>query len=221
MKVKLLVSGLPNTGKSTLLKSLDPKNTLVISRDGKRFPFSIPHKSIEDFIDADDLITQIEGAVATYVEKYDAVPETVVIDSISKILLDIEARILKKVKSFPYGVINTEISKLMDFLEGTIAANCHLIMVSHAILNTETDSFELVNAGGSWGKKGGAISEVDNAIFIEIKGKKRIIHHRSPKLAARTTLDDLPESQDIEDYNLQEHMDLLISRLTEVDEFAL
>lgn len=154
MHVKLLISGLPNTGKSTLLKDLDPEKTLVISRDGKRFPFPIPHRTIEDFEDVEDLITQITDAIETYVTKYDKNPEVIAIDSLSKILLDIEARILKKVKSFPYGVINTEITKLVEFLEHTIAANCHLVLISHALLNTETDSVELVNAGGSWGKKG-------------------------------------------------------------------
>jgi len=221
MPVKLLISGQPNTGKTTLLKTLDPARTLVISRDGKAFPFKLVNRSIKDFTDADDLINQISDAVVAYVDKFDKNPETIVVDSISKILLDIEARVLARVKSFPYGVVNTEISKLTEFLESEIAQNCNLILVSHAIFNTDTSSYELVNAGGSWGKKGGMLSEVDNGIFIEIKNKKRIIHNRSAQLAARTTLEDLPDSVPIEDYNLQEHMDLLASSLHEADEYSL
>lgn len=221
MPVKLLISGQPNTGKTTLLKTLDPTRTLVISRDGKAFPFKLVNRSIKDFTDADDLISQISDAVVAYVEKFDKNPETIVVDSISKILLDIEARILARVKSFPYGVINTEITKLTEFLESEIAQNCNLILVSHAIYNTDTNNYELVNAGGSWGKKGGMLSEVDNAIFIEIKNKKRIIHNRSPQLAARTTLDEIPDSVPIEDYNLQDHMDLLASSLHEADEYSI
>lgn len=221
MPVKLLISGQPNTGKTTLLKTLDPARTLVISRDGKAFPFKLVNRSIKDFTDADDLINQISDAVVAYVEKFDKNPETIVVDSISKILLDIEARVLSRVKSFPYGVVNTEITKLTEFLEAEIAQNCNLILVSHAIFNTDTNNYELVNAGGSWGKKGGMLSEVDNGIFIEIKNKKRTIHNRSAQLAARTTLEDIPDSVPIEDYNLQDHMDLLASSLHEADEYSI
>lgn len=154
MSVKVLISGLPNSGKSTLIKDLDPTKTLLISRDGKKSPLLLPKKTIEDFSDVDDLIAQISEAVQAYVAKFDANPETIVIDSISKIFLDIEARILARVKSFPYGQINIEINKFMEFLEHQIAVHCNLVMISHAQLNTETNQYELVNAGGSWGKKG-------------------------------------------------------------------
>lgn len=211
-----------NTGKTTLLKTLNPEKTLIISRDGKKFPYAIPKKTIVDFTDVDDLIGQIEEAVGAFHEKFGYFPETVGLDSISKIFLDIEAKILARVKSFPYGEINKEITKLVDFLEHTIATNCNLVMVSHALLNVDTGGYDLVNAGGSWGKKGGMISEVDNSIFIEIKNKKkRIIHHRAPALASRTVLEDLPDSQDIEEYNLQEHIDALSAQMDESDTYEL
>ena len=221
MPIKMLLSGQPNTGKTTLLKSLDAENTLVISRDGKKFSFPIPHKTIQSFTDIDDLITQIEDAIVAYVDKFDKNPDTIVIDSISKILLDIEARVLTRIKSFPYGVINTEITKLTEFLEHQLAANCNLVMVSHTILNADTGNYELVNAGGSWGKKGGMLSEVDNGIFIEVKGKKRVIHHRSAQLAARTTLESLPDSVPIEDYDLQTHINALVEASTIADNYEL
>lgn len=154
MPAKVLISGLPNVGKSTLVKDLNPEVTLLISRDGKRSSLKVPKKTIEDFNDVDDLINQITDAVSTFIEKHDRNPDNIVIDSISKIFLDIEAKVLAKVKSFPYGVINTEIAKFMDFLEHTIAPVCNLIMISHAQLNLDTGGYELVNAGGSWGKKG-------------------------------------------------------------------
>ena len=220
---KILIAGQPNTGKTTLLKDLDPTTTLVISRDGKKFPYPIPHKHIKVFVDAEDLIAQIGQAIVGFKEKFGQPPTTVVLDSISKVLLDIEARILAKVKSFPYGVINTEITKVTDFLENQIAGNCNLIMVSHTLFDQDTNTYQLVNAGGSWGKKGGMLSEVDNSIFIEIKGKKRIIHHRSPQLAARSTLTeaDLPDSQPIEDYNLQTHVNALVELSEQVDDFEI
>lgn len=219
--VKVLISGLPNVGKSTLIKDLDPSKTLLISRDGKKSPLKLPKKTIEDFVDADDLIAQMIAAIQSYIEKTGKNPETIVIDSISKIFLDIESRILAKVKSFPYGVVNIEIAKIMEFLEHQIAPMCNLVMISHAQLNTETSAYELVNAGGSWGKKGGAISEVENAIFIELKGSKRSIHHKNQKMLSRSLIDALPEVQSSDDFNLQTYIDLVSSEIDESEAYEL
>lgn len=219
--VKLLISGLPNVGKSTLVKDLNPETTLLISRDGKKSPLKIPKKTIEDFNDVDDLIAQVTEAVGTYIEKFDKNPDTIVIDSISKIFLDIEAKILARIKSFPYGQVNIEISKFMEFLEHSIAPVCNLVMISHAQLNTETNSYELVNAGGSWGKKGGAISEVESALFIELKGSKRTIHHKTHKMLSRSLIDSIPESQPGEDFNLQTYLDTVSAEVNDSEAFEL
>lgn len=221
MAVKLLISGLPNVGKSTLVKDLDPSKTLLLSRDGKKSPLKLPKKTIEDFTDVEDLINQMVAAIQSYIDKTGNNPETIVIDSISKIFLDIEAKILSKVKSFPYGVINVEISAFMNFLEQQIAPICNLVMISHAQLNTETNAYELVNAGGSWGKKGGAISEVENAIFIELKGTKRTIHHKNQKMLSRSLIDALPESQPADEFNLQSYLDLVGKEIDESDAYEL
>jgi len=217
MAIKMLISALPNTGKTTLLQTLT--DVLVFSHDGKVYPFPQPHVNINDFETVDNLIATIESSIGKYEAKYNAFPKTIVIDSISKVLLTIEGNILERVSSFPYGVINTEIKKLMDFLEVSIVPNVNLILVSHAM--RDDNGFSLVNAGGSWGKKGGVLSEVDQAVFIEIKGNKRVLHHKSPKFLARTTLTTLPDSLDIEDYNLQEHITMLQNIHTEVEEFRL
>ena len=219
--VKVLISGLPNVGKSTLIKDLDPSKTLLISRDGKKSPLKLPKKTIENFTDADDLISQITVAIQSYIEKHDKNPETIVIDSISKIFLDIESRILAKVKSFPYGVINIEIAKIMEFLEHQIAPMCNLIMISHAQLNVDTGAYELVNAGGSWGKKGGAISEVENAVFIELKGSKRTVHHKNHKMLSRSLIDALPEVQPSDEFNLQTYIDLVSAEIDESESYEL
>lgn len=221
MAVKLLISGLPNVGKSTLVKDLDPSKTLLISRDGKKSPLKLPKKTIEDFTNVEDLISQIVAAIQSYIDKTGSNPETIVIDSISKIFLDIEAKILSTVKSFPYGVINVEISAFMGFLEHQIAPICNLVMISHAQLNTDTNAYELVNAGGSWGKKGGAISEVENGLFIELKGTKRIIHHKNQKMLSRSLIDALPESQPADEFNLQTYLDLVGKEIDESDTYEL
>lgn len=215
MAVKILISSMPNSGKTTLLQTLT--DVLVFSHDGKVYPFPQPHKNINDFGTVDNLIEIIQSTIGQYQDKYGKFPETIAIDSISKVLLTIEGNVLERIASFPYGVINTEIKKLMDFLEVEIAPNVNLVFVSHAM--KDDGGLCLVNAGGSWGKKGGVLSEVDQAVFIEIKGNKRVLHHRSPKFLSRTTLTDIPDSLDVEDYSLQKHIDMLKDVHIEAEEF--
>ena len=217
--VKLLVSGITNSGKTSLLQSLE--NVLVIARDGKQYPFPQAHVNVPDFTNIDFLIDLIVEKVEAYETKMGAIPETLAVDSISKILLDIEGYVLEQVKSFPYGKVNTEIKKFVDFIERDMAHTFNVVLVSHALYNEDTNGYNLVNAGGSYGKKGGMLSEVDEAVFLEVKGKNRIIHHRNAKMASRTTMPDLPDSVPLEDFNLQKHIELLRTKRSEAAEWSL
>ena len=207
-------------GKTTLLKDLD--NLLVIARDGKKYPFPQPHVNVPDFTSIDEVIALTIEKVEAYEEKFGKPPEILVFDSVSKILLDIEAYVLDQVKSFPYGKVNTEIKKFVDFIERDVCENFDVIMLSHALYTEDTTGYSLVNAGGSYGKKGGMLSEVDESLFIEMKGKKRIIHFRNPKLVARTTVSELPDSVEWnEDFSLQKHIDLLRSKQNKAAKWSL
>lgn len=55
--VKLLVSSLPNIGKTTLLQTLE--DALIIARDGKQYPFPQAHVNVPDFTSAEELINLI------------------------------------------------------------------------------------------------------------------------------------------------------------------
>ena len=219
MKTKLLIAGLPNTGKTTLLQSLN--NVLVFARDGKKYPFPQPHVNVESFTYVSELLEVIEEKIHTFKEKMGKYPDTVVIDSMSKILLDIESTTCARVKSFPYGVVNGEISALMAFIETNLTDNFNIILVSHAIFDPDTENYNLVNPGGSWGKKGGILSEVDQSIFIEIIGKKRVIHLRNANMTARTTIEELPDKVNEKDFCLQEHLDLLQKHQSVASDFSL
>lgn len=217
--VKLLISGLPAIGKTTLLQTLT--DVLVIARDGKKYPFEQAHVNVPDFTSSEDLINLIVEKVEAYEAKMGALPKTVVIDSISKIFLDIEGYCLETIKSFPYGKINTEIKKVVDFIERDMTPEFNVILVSHALYSEETVGYSLVNAGGSYGKKGGILSEVDEALFVELKGKKRVIHFRNPKMASRTTMSELPDSVPGEEFNLQEHLELLMTKQSKASAWSL
>lgn len=217
--VKLLISGLPATGKTTLLQPLE--DVLVIARDGKKYPFAQPHVNVPDFTSADEFINLVFEKVSAYEEKLGKLPSTVVIDSMSKILLDIEGYCLATIKSFPYGQINVEIKKIVDFIERDLCNNFNVVLISHAIYNEDIGGFSLVNAGGSYGKKGGLLSEVDEAVYLEVKGKKRTIHYRNSKMIARTTVAELPDSDDAENFNLADHIKLLESKQETAAEWSL
>jgi len=219
--VKLLISGLSNSGKTTMLQTLT--DVIVFCRDGKKYPFKQPHVNVPDFDNVGELLGLIEVKIHAYKEKFGKFPKTIVFDSFSKIALDIEGNILKTVKSFPYGVINVEIKALVDFIETELTENFNIVLVSHALHDVDTDSYTLVNAGGSWGKKGGVISEVSEAIFVEIKGKKRVVHTRTPKMLSRSMLspEQLTSTIPVDDFNLQEHMNNLEGVQSEAEEFIL
>ena len=70
-------------------------------------------------------------------------------------------------------------------------------------------------------KRGGFIAETDEAIFIEVKNNKRIIHFRSTKFPARTLQEELPDNIPIEEFDLGGHMKLLESNQQNADEFSL
>jgi len=217
--IKLLVSSLPAIGKTTLLQSLT--DVLVIARDGKLYPFEQPHVNIADFQSVDELINIIIEKVEAYETNYKELPKTIAIDSISKILLDIEGYCLEKIASFPYGKINTEIKKFVDFIEHELIPNFNVVLVSHAQYNEDVVGYTLVNAGGSYGKKGGILSEVDEAVFVELKGKKRVIHFRNPKMVSRTTVADLPDSMPGEEFVLQEHLEMLQNKQRKAQSWSL
>lgn len=218
-KVKMLISGITNSGKTSLLQSLT--DVLVIARDGKKYPFPQAHVNVPDFTNVDFLIDLIVEKVETYEQKHGGMPKTLVIDSISKILLDIEGYVLDQVKSFPYGKVNTEIKKFVDFVERDMAPEFNVILVSHALFNEDTAGYNLVNAGGSYGKKGGMLSEVDEAIFLEVRAKKRVIHYRNSKMAARTVVSDLPDSVSLEEFDLQKHIEMLQTKRSKAEEWSL
>jgi hypothetical protein len=218
-KTKLLLSGLPNSGKTTLLQTLD--NVLVFARDGKKYPFPQPHVNVENFDSITEILELFEQKINAYKEAYGKYPENIVIDSISKFLLDIESNIVARIKSFPYGVVNTEIKMLMDFIETNLAPNFNIILISHAMHDADTETYNLVNAGGSWGKKGGVLSEVDQAIFLEVRGKKRVVHLRNSQMAARTTMAQLPDKVDAKDFSLRDHIKTLTESQDTASSFAL
>jgi hypothetical protein len=220
MSVKLLISAEANSGKTTLTKNLT--NSLVISHDGKRYPFKVPHTLVPSFDSVKELIDLTVEKIEAYNSKFNTYPDTIVFDSVSKIFDTIHTNCNEKYKGFQiYSELDKEIVAFTSFIENSlIASNMNVVLISHALYDADTAKFNLVGKG-SFAKRGGFLAEVDEALFIEVKSNKRVLHFRSPKLPARSLQEDLPDSMSVEDFNLQEHIDMLAGTATAVDEFQL
>ena len=158
MAVKLLISGQSNTGKTTLTKSLNPDTTLVISHDGKNFPFPIPHVNVELFNSSSELLNIINTKVEAFNEKLGHYPSTIVIDSVSKIFDTLMDAMTTKFTGFNiYSNLNKEIHEFTDYIQNTlIASDINVVLISHAIYDPDTTNYSLVGKG-DFAKRGKTI----------------------------------------------------------------
>ena len=147
MAIKLLISAESNSGKTTLTKDL--KDALVVSHDGKKFPFSIPHVMVPTFGSATELINIINTKIEAYNDKFGSYPSTIVFDSISKIFDTILNNCSAKHSGFKiFSELDAEITLLMSYIENTlIASDMNVIIISHAIYDADTSKYNLVGKG--------------------------------------------------------------------------
>ena len=145
--VKLLIAAESNSGKTTLTKTLE--NALVVSYDGKKFPFRVAHVNVESFDSVDALITLIGEKVETYNEKFGHYPATIVFDSVSKIFDTIMDSCNTKYKGFQiYTELNKEVHSLTDYIQNVlIASDINVVLISHAIFDPETARYNLIGKG--------------------------------------------------------------------------
>lgn len=220
MSVKLLISGESNSGKTTLTKNL--KDSLIISHDGKKYPFKVPHVLVESFTTADELVALISDKILAYKEKFGVYPKTIVFDSISKIFDTILDYCNTKHTGFKiYSELNRDIHVITDYIQNTlIGSEMNVVIISHAIWNQDTAKYDLVGKG-DYAKRGGVLAETDYALFIETRNNKRVLHFRSTKFPARTLHEADPDTLPVEDFNLQTYLDTLGAVQNEADEFII
>lgn len=220
MSIKLLIAAESNSGKTTLTKEL--KEALVVSHDGKRYPFAIPHVMIDTFDTIDSLVNTINEKIVAYKERFKAYPKTVVFDSVSKIFDTILDNCNTKYTGFAiYSALDKEIHALTDYIQNTlIASDMNVVIISHALFDVDTAKYNLIGKG-NFSKRGGFLAETDQAIFLETKNNKRIIHFRSTKFPARTLREADPDSVPVDEFNLQTYIDTLATEQNDVDEYAL
>lgn len=220
MSVKLLIAAESNSGKTTLTKDL--KDALVISHDGKKFPFPIPHVMVDTFNTMQDLINLINEKIVAYKDKFGSYPKTIVFDSVSKIFDTVLDSCNTKHTGFKiYSELDKEVHELTDYIQNTlIASDMNVVLISHALYDADTTKYNLIGKG-SFQKRGGFLAETDQSLFLETKNSKRILHFRSTKFPARTLRAEDPDSLPVDEFNLQDYIDVLAAEQESVDEFAL
>lgn len=245
MAAKLLVNGKAGSGKTSLLSSLE--DAYVISRDGKEFPFAIPHTTFTNFNGIIGMINgweeDVEGETVyhegiidkleKYKEVYGTLPKTVVWDSVSKTLQDIIDYSNLTFKNFDiHSNINKEVAILTKFIqEYLVAQGVNVVLLNH-VFYSESEGSYMMTGQGKFREKGGFYSEVDNSIFVEVNGAKRTVYHNDPAKLSRTLVTDLPAKQPLanfvkgdketdDHYNLQKHIDQINSVGVGVKKFEL
>ncbi|MHB8098126.1 MAG: AAA family ATPase [Sulfuricurvum sp.] len=220
MSVKLLISGESNSGKTTLTKTL--QNALVVSHDGKKYSYAVPHVMVDTFDSIQELINLTNDKIVAYKEKFNVYPKTVVFDSVSKIFDTMLDNCNTKFTGFTiYSNLNKEIHEFTEYVQNTlIASDMNVVLISHALYDADTAKYNLIGKG-DFAKRGGFLSETDQALFIETKASKRILHFRSTKFPARTLRDEDPDSVSVDDFNLQTYIETLAAEQSDVDDHAL
>ena len=215
MPAKVLILGLPNTGKTTLLKPL--KNVLVFSRDGKPFCLPLPHTNLPDFSSVDELLDVVQEKIDSYTEKHGKSPDTVVFDSVSRIFTEIVINCTNKYENFKiWENVDREISKFTDALSVIQESGFNVVLISHIVFDGEAKRY-VETCAGKFAKTGGFLSVVDYAIHIDIVGNKRMLSHKNTYLS-RTSLEGMPDKQNVDDFNLQEYIDKVHAKSTEITE---
>lgn len=153
MSIKLLIAAESNSGKTTLTRDL--KDALVVSHDGKRYPFPIPHVMIDTFGTIDELIATINEKIVAYKGKFGAYPKTVVFDSVSKIFDTVLDNCNSKYTGFAiYTALDKEVHTLTEYIQNTlIASDMNVVLISHALYDADTSKYNLIGKG-SFQKRG-------------------------------------------------------------------
>ena len=202
------------------------QDTLVIANDNKEFPFKLPHVNVSGFLTAEDFKDWVEEAISRYTEHFGKLPKYLIFDTISKVWLDIESHYARTATGFNvYSGINKDVPTIRNYIENEIIAGTEdregisVIFISHSEENAD-GTLSLVRCGGNSLKDGGIISDVDYAIYLEVKGKKRIVRHRGNHLS-RCLIDSIDDVQNVSDFNLQEYLDLIHEHKNEAESFDL
>ncbi len=218
--VKLLVSAYESCGKSTVTSQV--KNALVINLDHKEYGFKAIHANIPNFEGMDELTNEISLKIEAYQEKKGEYPETVVIDTVTQLYSAIQKYNGVRYTGFDiHSNNNKDTLNFNGYIEETlIASGINVVIVAHCMFDPDTNR-HIIPATGQFAKAGSWMSVVNDAIYIEKKSSKLVVHQVSMKFPCRTTLKGLAPSVPIEDFDINVYLKTLIDSKVETEEWSL
>lgn len=218
--IKLLVSAFEASGKSNITSQLE--DVLVFNFDHKEYSFKVPHANLKSYDGMADLIQQMTTKIQAYHEKFGKYPKSIVFDTVTQMYSSMQKYNADKYKGFDIHSMNgKETLDFNEFIESSIIpSGINAIIVAHTLYD-ESTARHIIPATGAFAKAGSWLSVVNDAVFIEKKPNKLVVHTSGLKYPARSTLPDLETGIDIENYNLQDHLNKLASVKLEADEFSL
>lgn len=218
--VKLLVAAFESSGKSTITSTIH--DALVVNFDRKEYGFKVPHVNAGTFSGMDVLIDLLNTKVGAYKTKFGKLPATIVLDTVTQFYTAMTKYNGDKFNGFDiHSNNNKDTLALNGYIEDTLIANgVNVVIVAHTMYDSET-SRHIIPASGQFAKAGSWLSVVNDSIFIEKKSGKLVVHQKSMKFPARTTIDDLEPSVPVEQYDINEHIAKLTGSKVEALEFEL
>lgn len=206
--VKLLVTGLENSGKSTITSKI--KDALVINFDNKEYSFEVANADFREYTGLDSVINFINNKLVAYKEKNGKFPKVLVIDTVTQLYSSMVLYNSKKYNGFNiHSQNNVDTLDLNNYFEDIILANgVDLVVVAHAIYDSDTKAYTIKSQGqfrdaGSW------LSIVNDSIFIEKRNGKLTVFLNDIKYPSRTSLEKIEEKMSIDDYDINTHLEKL------------
>ena len=216
--IKFGVIATENSGKTTLISQI--KDALVVSTDNKAFKGKVAHFRYNYYDGIEDFTNTITEKIEAFNEKFGHYPSTLVIDSVTHLQSNMEKWANDKFTGFNiWSNLGKDILAINDFLEDIVAEGMNVVITAHTQYDADTAKYK-IQSPGQFGKNGSWLSVLDEAIFIEVKNSKRIVHYKTMKFPCRT-LQDLPDSIDLSDFDISDHIKLLESSIEEADEWSL
>lgn len=218
--IKLLVSAYESSGKSTITSQLE--DALIFNMDHKEYGFKVPHVNLKHYDGMDELLNTVTEKIQAYKDKFGKYPTNIVFDTVTQMYSSMQKHNADKYKGFDIHTNNNkETLAFNQFIEDSlIPSEMNVIVVAHTVYD-EATARHVIPATGSFAKAGSWLSVVNDAVFIEKKSNKLIVHTHGLKYPARTTLTDLDTNIEISTYSLQDHINKLQETKFEADDFVL
>lgn len=192
-----------------------------MSTDNKAFRGKVAHFRYNYYNGVNDFIRVTEEKMKAYQEKYGELPNTFIVDSVTHLQSNMEKWANDKFTGYNiWSNLGKDILAINDFLEDLIDNGMNVIITAHTQYDADTQRYK-ISSPGQFGKNGSWLSVLDEALFIEIKGNKRMLHYKTMKFPCRTLQANLPGSINLDDFDINAHIKLLENNIEESADFAL